>query len=808
MAYWNDGNRDSKLLPTAADPSGLSITNNPSMLAAERLVAFCGTAGRDNKGQDFRYYFVRQKSQSPLHDYDNIKRNRELFGYLRALTGLDIPGYGGKLEAKWTSPERDQILASTFDYIRSAPNLATGASTDLKENYYYAPVALRSGTNTQIAGAGLGTIGAYQVVPIRIKPSGASQEFGGFGRFPTVTEVSLVFFTREREDPWTGNGGLPARLAITNDAWIDPTKFITASASQNTKLGCFLVFEIFQPVVGSPTASYAYALRFPQLSVKVDGADVGFPGDMINVTTASSGQNIAADNEERAFVGCVSPMINPAFKSPGPTTPWNPTQSRTNYPFYGEVSVSPGKSSFELRAESAALELYALNESDVGTFKIADPVSASRLVRTINMDFSALNGTYPMPVAPRFIQAYTNKAGVEVGHVFAPPLSAPYTPPATEVVESLPGSITTNNLPPGPYYFNYGYVNVGSGAGVNIPPEGGFNTNKVQNWGHRSLQNRIEAGRNWSTTVQYMGSRTRVRTPFDTVISLQLRPDGEVQGDPRMATGLANVPASFFRPVGPDMREEGRAIFFGRQDIESKYDYPAGVAQSPSVHLSMIRQGYGGGVSDVMHGTAYTGRSMSESIFDFPTSLMSGIDSQSADLGSQTAFAVSGRTIEYNSKNGLPRAGSGSGDPLPDFSNGPGNFEDGAIIEKPPEIAFGLTLDGNGGYFGVPYFGSYNYYGDDLYMSPNRQFHSPVQFGSLPSGLQRGQPWQTLLFCPNPLAGKDHRGHGDTSEPPYNSEPPDHAFLDLFWMPVVEPYAISEPFQTSGKINMNSRVSG
>jgi uncharacterized protein (TIGR02600 family) len=36
--------------------------------------------------------------------------------------------------------------------------------------------------------------------------------------------------------------------------------------------------------------------------------------------------------------------------------------------------------------------------------------------------------------------------------------------------------------------------------------------------------------------------------------------------------------------------------------------------------------------------------------------------------------------------------------------------------------------------------------------------------------------------------------------------PPDHLLLDLFWMPVVEPYAISEPFSTAGKINMNQQL--
>jgi uncharacterized protein (TIGR02600 family) len=41
---------------------------------------------------------------------------------------------------------------------------------------------------------------------------------------------------------------------------------------------------------------------------------------------------------------------------------------------------------------------------------------------------------------------------------------------------------------------------------------------------------------------------------------------------------------------------------------------------------------------------------------------------------------------------------------------------------------------------------------------------------------------------------------------PGAADPPDHLWTDLFWMPVVEPYAISEPFSTAGKINMNYAI--
>ena len=79
-------------------------------------------------------------------------------------------------------------------------------------------------------------------------------------------------------------------------------------------------------------------------------------------------------------------------------------------------------------------------------------------------------------------------------------------------------------------------------------------------------------------------------------------------------------------------------------------------------------------------------------------------------------------------------------------------------------------------------------------FSPNRLIASPVMFGSLPAGVKRNRPWETLLFRPN---YPTHPGAGD---------PPDHLILDLFWMPVVEPYPISEPFSTAGKVNLNQQI--
>lgn len=165
-----------------------------------------------------------------------------------------------------------------------------------------------------------------------------------------------------------------------------------------------------------------------------------------------------------------------------------------------------------------------------------------------------------------------------------------------------------------------------------------------------------------------------------------------------------------------------------------------------------------------------------------------------------------------------------------DFDNGIGNSRDGPWINKPDEGNFyagnfnrhSTTKFYRSGYFYEPWRNS-----DDwrtgVYMTPNRIVTSPVMFGSLPTGVwpgdsvrssplegsgvtyTDGKPWQTLLFRPytrsNAAYGKDLlAGH------PGDNNPRDHFLLDLFHMPVVEPYAISEPLSTAGKINLNYQI--
>jgi len=142
-----------------------------------------------------------------------------------------------------------------------------------------------------------------------------------------------------------------------------------------------------------------------------------------------------------------------------------------------------------------------------------------------------------------------------------------------------------------------------------------------------------------------------------------------------------------------------------------------------------------------------------------------------------------------------------SGQPPGDWDNGTGPTRDGPYINKADEGT--LTPGSNASY--IAYFSNNRGYSrpGPSYFSPARQMPSAVMLGSLPTGVIDNRPWQTLLFHPDPTGlhvGNAGMGGNGVA---LAGAPPDYLLLDLFTMPVVEPYAISEPLSTAGRINMN-----
>jgi uncharacterized protein (TIGR02600 family) len=174
------------------------------------------------------------------------------------------------------------------------------------------------------------------------------------------------------------------------------------------------------------------------------------------------------------------------------------------------------------------------------------------------------------------------------------------------------------------------------------------------------------------------------------------------------------------------------------------------------------------------------------------------------DVNGRVDRGVNPRDVDVPFDAGVTQAGGLAAD----WDNGVANLRDGPYINKADEGDDGKYS----GSYHVPYF-NFNYTGVDslpgpTYFSPNRLLPSAGMFGSLPTGVFANRPWQTLHFRPEP-AGHPGLGvqinPGAPVGPPY-STPPDHLFLDLFHMPVVEPYAISEPLSTAGRVNMNFQI--
>lgn len=235
---------------------------------------------------------------------------------------------------------------------------------------------------------------------------------------------------------------------------------------------------------------------------------------------------------------------------------------------------------------------------------------------------------------------------------------------------------------------------------------------------------------------------------LDTVRGIELNTSAAPYGDARLVAGLQNVPASYFQKC-------------------AGYDDPA-KNQAHSLRG---------------HPAATNGN------------LVAGVSSNSTFAASEL-YGLSSNMTDARWINGSV---SGPGDwdagVARRDSNGKGFMEAGAFINKPTDAAYSFRIEKN---ISIPYFGvNAMIVSTDNSFTPNRMMPSAGMFGSLSVGVKRGLPWQTLLFRPNFNASPAHPGAAN---------PPDHLILDLFQMPVVEPYAISEPFSTAGKVNLNWQI--
>lgn len=263
--------------------------------------------------------------------------------------------------------------------------------------------------------------------------------------------------------------------------------------------------------------------------------------------------------------------------------------------------------------------------------------------------------------------------------------------------------------------------------------------------------------------------------------------------DPRLIAAMSDVPGRYFQPPsdyssssvlrvhGVAEAENGAALYPPSGGLTARLVRGAnyGSPSAPVVSAADFNYSAPSG-SDPLQPIA----SASGTVLGYPVPIAFGVNTSGDAIPADGVYAGTNKT-------GNPPAGFALGD----WDNGFSIVPDGAYINKADEgTTIGLS-DGSQ----TPYFTALANYANagTTFFSPNRQMPSAAMFGSLPTGVFEDRPWQTLLFRPDPDGGKNHRGA---------QTPPDHLLLDLFTMPVVEPYAISDPFSTAGKINLNTQI--
>ncbi len=665
--------------------------------AYDRLIAFCSTI------DGAPYYFQRANARNPTADWVNIRRNRQLLRYLRALSDKPLPGFGTALVSKTPVQDRDQLLVSMMDYIRSTnlydDNLTptTYANDSAAQNAVQFTGGRLSGSTTSV-GSGHGA-----VAPLRV-PAGLQDSttypaepdetsFMGFGRFHTIGEAGLLFICTgdgsagTTEDPINNTPADPDAAAkrISNNTATNSTLGGVRLAQTQRRIQAMLFFDFFNPMQGWTQYSLdsSFDVELIGGNFTINGVSLNFP------TSASATQDNQTLDNYHPWGGYMG------FRKALTSDNW------IRYPLISApvtVEVPPGPDpTMLLRGPTTVrVKIFSKPAHNRGS-------GNTDLVQTIDLHF---------PEAAIPIPTLRTRGTVAIGATGTTPMQS---------------------------WWTFSRDGIGDGSAGRL------------NW---------VRGQPSSDFAEYAGNMI---WPEDTLRTLV-----PYHGDLRLVAGSHYVPAGVFQP-------------------SSGYFDPtraAGVLQRPDTPLPQIKNYLTGSARSHYEGGAG---------FTMPPA------AERLVAGAAYAPGSNPKTPAFVTGAGATPVSANSFQLYGDFDNGVANAADGPYVNKPDE-GNNARITG-----ALPYFGrSWEQVASGpTFFSPNRQIPGPGMFGSLPTRLVSGnqphssaQPqcaWRTLLVRPQP----DHPGAAGL---------PDHLWLDFFWMPVVEPYAISSPFATAGKINMNYQI--
>ena len=801
----------------------------------DKVIAFCSTInGR-------RYYFTRNDPFNPGGDF--TERNRQLYDYLLGRFSSLLPGYGASFSSRYPGSQCAQLVTQFYDFIRGCINLndgtAPGTPGTTAPYLYSFCKPFESRLLPDPYGYAMVRRGLGEVAPFRHPSNGTK----GIGRFPTIQQAGIMFMATAANQPplQVGADGTPVGGAInplhpfpgslpttvtgalnSNGQTIyrfpsanffpNPTLFTTNSTSTNWMAAPSLAGN--SPLLNSLTnpACFAQAhsgLRylteqnpttgaFDMLNPRYRGPALGYGQTQIQAVLFFSMANPAAGNpclgshyklrvrgaeqfrvgggplnmrngtkEIRSDDGVIAEISNAGVMGFG-----NQLRGRFSgdtpekLVFYSDPVIvnndtSPGSRSFAFTGGTITVE-------------ILNPIDDS-VVQTAQIEFP--NANFPTPILKPTL--YINPGHARLGYGFN--LTGGYP--------ILPGDLVPSSM-----------LTLDNTSQLSTNPNFGTGGSYFDTGGRTRFRDRTDPrSQTWLLCPplnEYDTADVRFRLTCDTIRVVEV-----AYGDTRLTASLQSIPKEFFVP--------------------NRYYHDP---EMPSAH-SLLEGSYWGvaflrGATQEGLNDCFKNEPSTSLVYDrntswpelLPASFASKFRNLPSPLGgthrnSDFPIVTSSATFGLNNAQylalwpGLTNSFSQLWSRSGDFDNGIITGAEGPLINKPEEgMSTGDVTAPNQN----PYFGTWNRYylvGDSVY-SPNRQIASAVAFGSLPAGIDPlspspSQAYRTLLFCPNP---------NSPNHPALAQNPPDYALLDFFHMPVVEPYAISEPFSTAGKVNMNYQI--
>ena len=828
---------EGNLLTTPDPDTGKLGIRNPS----DDLFKYCSTVGADptDPNRQGQFIFEREDPNSPTADFAR-PRNVKIFNYLHEVTGNakgKIPGYGTSFEAKYAAGlGRDQILTEIFDYIRTVNLKDTSRDMRIdkangRDASKWVGNPLRPPPAVPAAEA-LKKLARYAprgtVVPTRTTINGTP--VSGFGRFPTISEVSLVLYHGGYiYKPRGAAGGNAQEDVEYNFDLLDERNYNTSAATktwfQNNDITgqlvrAFLIVETFNPMQGyGPVTGFNTGLKerivyevksITGFTLQAKGGqaqplNIGIGKNNVSLTSGDTwgGRNFGGtEGFFHTMQGKTAnaPPANPSAPTFPLTTASIPYQAyggpaaggRTNVQAFPVTATNyyPFQSPCKNKMDGVRIPYLGKPATDKTPPESSPLQTLTFSGGNVEMELSYLDSKHTNnPVVQKF--------------TFTFPPGANWPAPITEKESDInnttaahirgegfrqdAGGFDKKVVPPAPQSYGptgagtwHPYANYG---GDRMPYHLPLRINWAQQNSWAPWTKFAADGTQVGDGLYYTNRLFQIVQPGDTIRSL--------------------IPGGMI-PESTDPRTTHL-----QQWVKNFAPHPDYNNNDPNVNLNRRAQ---------------TLRIASGGFYFSPTNAV-WFPGKTAEAPSGTLAPLGNtRYIQGNSPD-LPKnlTARQSGNNLAaDFDTGIGNFPDGAFAGKADEgnVARswrdqwtdlnGVLRYGNWN-FVEPYFSTWVYDSPgDTYFSPNRQVPSPVVFGSLlaPSTAIEKAGWRTLLFCPNPASGAKSpltKYNAGTDHPGFK-DPPDHLLLDLFNMPVVEPYAISEPFSTDGKVNLNYQM--